>query len=304
MSSNTIAMPSLFLNSQQKGRDVRTISLNLTRGLFFPEVERIYCQVTQAVIPFSMINISADLYDNSCFEILYDAPGGPYNQDILLDEGVYPSITELEQAMNFKIHEALKVAGVESPDFLIDTRNTYYVRLEANTTTNKITVWIPDDIPTPANTAANPLVNIVDACDYKPTNDKLIQELGFPRQKQLNRGNDLATLNDNTSTEPVIFLDILASGLYIVCEDDLQVLSYFDDLANSNILAQVPLTNDDIVGGQILYPRDLQVIQCPLVEGKSVKQFKIRLISPRDPTRDIVFMQGDFSCVLSFHAVY
>jgi len=307
MPSNLVAMPSLFLNSTQKGRDVRTLSLNLNRGLFFPEVERIYCQVTQAVIPYSMINISGPLYDNNCFTVLVQIPGStPVN--IELDEGVYPSITELEQAMNFKIHEMLVTAGFANGGFIIDDPSTYYVRLEPNTTTNKIFVYIPNLVPTgltPPNPTVQPntVTNIFTTCQPNGSS-KLFQELGFPRDHSLGQGDDPPEIITNTSTEPITFLDILASGVYIVCEDDLQVLSYFDELANSNVLAQVPLTNDDLVGGQILYPRDLQVIACPLTEGKSVKQFKIRLISPKDPTRDIVFLQGDFSCVLSFHAIY
>ena len=84
MSSTSVAMPSLFLNSTQKGRGERTISLNLSRGLFFPEVERIYCQVTQAVIPYSMINISKELYNKNCFGISVDITP-LISFDILLD---------------------------------------------------------------------------------------------------------------------------------------------------------------------------------------------------------------------------
>ena len=300
-SSNTIAMPSLFLNSTQKGRGERTISLNLSRGLFFPEVERIYAQVTQAVIPYSMINISKELYNNACFQIT--GVFGPALNELVLDEGVYPSITELEQAMNWQIFQILSGFAPPPTGFDIEDRDTYFVRLEANTTTNKITLYLPTLLPTPSGANPNLLSSITPTCGDGSHN--LFSELGFlPTAGPFVQGNNSAVLLNNTSTEPITFLDILASGLYIVCEDDLQVLSYFDDLANSNVLAQVPLTNDDLVGGQILYPRDLQVIQCPLVEGKSVKKFKIRIISPRDPTRDVIFMQGDFSCVLSFHAVY
>jgi len=301
MTTSSVAMPSLFLNSTQKGRGERTISLNLTRGLFFPEVERIYCQVTQAVIPYSMINISKELYNNACFTITPVAPGLPI--EIMLDEGVYPSITELEQAMNKKIDEALGPNAF----FDIKDRATYYWRLDANTSTNKITGVIPINLPTPPGLPSppsdpNPLFNLNPQCLDGSSN--LFQELGFNPDQFFSQGATIPLLNAQTSLEPITFLDILASGIYIVCEDDLQVLSYLDDQSNANILAQVPFSHEDRVGGQILYPRDLEVVQCPLVEGKSVKQFKIRLISPRDPTRDIIFLQGDFSCVLTFNAVY
>lgn len=306
--------PALFLTSKQKGTDTRTINVNLDRGIFFPEVERIYCTLSQASIPYAMQNINQRVYGNACFQVQYDSnPGTWYN--IVLDDGTYPSLTELEQAMNYVLSQTRPSSAVFFPSFDIDDRDTYFIHLDGNTTTSEISVTLRN--PTNINEAPvfeNPVQLISFTCfGSNPVNGEavplgtepsgLFQELGFLGGEQL----DILT-NPNgdqlVSTQPVTFLDYIASGIYVIVEDDLQVLTFFNDFANSNVLAQIVINNDDFLGGLILYPRDLQTIECPVVENKTLRNFKIRFVSPRDPTRDIIFTQGDVSLVLTFTAVY
>ena len=252
-----LPMPSIFCNSIQKGRGIRTISLNLNRGLFFPEAELIYCAVTQAILPYSIVNISKEIYGNATFNF--------NGLDFVIPEGSYLSLTELEAAMNAQL-------GIFPPV-------PFSILLTANTATNQVKITLP---------------NVFDIL-ILPEN--LASELGFPAGVPLTTGTSFSTL-------PVLFNDIIASGILIVAELDLQVTTFFGNLDNSNVLAQVPIQNTDIPGGVIVYPRDVVPLMCPVVNNKSVKSFNIRFVSPRDPQRDLTFLQGDCSVVLLFTAIY
>jgi hypothetical protein len=247
-----IYLPSLFLNSTQKGRNVRTLEINLDRGLFMPEVERMYCTVSQAVLPYAIINISKELYGNASF--LHNG----VEKTIL--EGSYLSLTELQNGIN---------NAVPSGNYVVT----------ANTSTNQVIITAP-------------------AGSTLTLSSNLAQELGFPPNTVIPGGTSIA------SSGPVFFNDILASGILVVCELDLQCTTFFNNIDNSNVLAQIPIASADIPGGVITYPRDVIPIHCPLVANKTVKKFNIRFVSPRDIYKDLVFMQGDASIVLLFTAVY
>ena len=246
LATSGVPTPALFLTSKQKGTDTRTIDINLDRGIFFPEVERIYCTLSQAAIPYAMMNISQRVYNNACFQVQYDSdPGKWYN--IVLDDGTYPSLTELEQAINYVLAQTRPVAPVTFPDFDINDRDTYFIHLDGNTTTSEISVTLRN----PTNTNVNPfLQNPVQVVSFScfgpnPVNGQqvplgtdpsgLFQELGFLGNEQMS----ILTQPDGDqliSTQPVTFLDYIASGIYVIVEDDLQVLTFFNDFANSNVL--------------------------------------------------------------------
>lgn len=303
--------PPLFLTSQQKGKGIRTIDLNLDRGIFFPELERVYCTLTQASIPYSMMNISQEAYENACFQVTTFAnPGVIY--DIVLEDGTYPSLTELEQAMNYAINNSgIPGFPVTFPAFDIADRDTYFIQLDGNTTTSEVIVTLPNPsnidpvFPNPLESLSMtcsskaPLINGAQGSPDKPSN--LFIELGFKGNETINTFPNGGQL---VSTEPVLFLDFIASGIYVIVEGDLQVLSFYNNFANANVLANIAVNNDDVLGALILYPRDLQTIQCPVVENKTLRNFKIRFVSTRDPTRDLIFTQGDISLTVTFDALY
>lgn len=264
-----VYMPSIFLNSQQKGRGERTIEVTLDRGLFFPEAERIYLQVGQASIPYSFINISKNLYNNASFQTTPTIPPSTLT-DFTLPEGCYLSLTELEAAFN----NVLTAAGYDAA-----------ITISGDTVTNTVTI-------TNSSGLGGAPQNIV-------LPDNLANELGFPPGTILP-----AQGISKTSTEPVLFQDIIASGILIVAEGDLQVTTFFQNVDNSNVLAQIPVQHTDVPGGMIIYPRDVIPINCPVVNLKSVRTFSIKFVSPRDPFRNLVFLQGDASLVLNFFAVY
>lgn len=312
IAASAVPTPPLFLTSQQKGKGIRTINVNLDRGMFFPEVERIYATLSQAAIPYQMLNISQEAYENACFQVeVSDSVGILYN--VLLDDGTYPSLTELEQAMNYALNQSgIPGFPVDFPAFNIADRSTYPILLDGNTTTGEVIVTVPNPILAEGQ---EPLPNLITQLSFTCSNrvefngqqgtadrpSKLFQELGFKGDETLTTG---TAGNQLVSTEPVTFLDYIASGIYVVVEGDLQVLSFYNDFANANVLANIAINNDDVLGALILYPRDLQTINCPMVESKTLRNFKIRFVSPRDPTRDIIFTQGDCSLTITFDAVY
>lgn len=264
-----IYLPSIFLNSSQKGTGIRTIEVNLDRGLFMPEAERMYVTVSQASLPYSIVNISQDLFLNACFTY-----GGV---EFIVPEGSYLSLTELEQGMNFVINGG--GPPLDSP-----------ITLTGNTSTNQVII---------TNSGGAPPGDLILSC---PGKGGLFKELGFDENAVI--GPVPPNTPGSASNLPVLFNDIIASGILISCELDLQCTTFFNNLDNSNILAQVPISSLDVPGGMITYPRDVLPINCPIVANKSVKRFNIRFTSPRDPFTDLVFMQGDCSVILLFTAVY
>lgn len=152
--------------------------------------------------------------------------------------------------------------------------------ITANTATNQVVITVPPG----SNTLTLP--------------DNLANELGFPPNTVIGAGSTVE------SSEPVIFNDIIASGIIISCEEDLQATSYYNNLPNANILALVPITNTDIPGGMIQYPKEIWTPQIPLVRLKTVRRFNLRFSSARDPLKDLIFLQGDVTVALTFKAVY
>ena len=270
-----VYLPSIFLNSKQKGRSDRSIEVNLDRGLFFPEAERAYCQVGQAALPYSFINISQDLYENAAFDLTQINPANPPTR-FVLPEGCYTSLTELEAAFNKAINPAI------NPD---DPQ----ISCRGNTVTNQVEMF-----------------NIIPGRNLILLGN-LATDLGFPPNTVIPSSPgpiDNPAEPRTISTLPVLFLDIVASGILVLCEGDLQVGSFFQELDNSNVLAQIPIINSDVPGGMIVYPRDVIPINLGLTSLKTVRKFKILFRSPRLPDRDLVFLQGDTSLVLNFFCVY
>lgn len=274
----SIDLPSLFLNSVQKGKDIRTIEINLERALFFPTAERIYCTLTQATIPYSFVNISQSVYKNACFNVNIVGPPS-FSGELIIPDGIYPSLTELNEAVNSLITEALglPLPGVD----LVD--------ITANTSTNQVIIDTND------GGGAYTTVDIDFECGGKSS---LYKELGLPAGTTVSLGAPVV------SSQPVLFNDLFASGIMVLCEGDLNVLTYLQNIPNSNVLALCPIANEDSVGSIISYPRDYTIIATPVIQGKTIRKFRIRFVSPLDPTRDLVFLQGDASVVLIFKAVY
>ena len=282
-----VELPSLFLNSEQQGRDIRTMNVELQRGLFFPSAERIYANITQAVIPYSFVNISTPVYKNACFHVNIIAnalPTTSFTGDLHLPAGIYPSLTELSEAINALIRDALGLPATDT---------TIFVDITANTSTNQVIV----EVFNPNGLYLGPEINF--QCGTPPTSS-LYTELGLPLGTTVAFG----VTNPVVSSGPVLFNDRFAAGILIICEGDLNVMTYLQNVPNANVLAQVPLTNADSVGSVITYPRDLTVIQCPVIQGKTIRKFKIRFVSPLEPTTDLIFLQGNASVVILFKAVY
>lgn len=289
-------LPSLFITSKQKGRDTRTMTLNLQRGLFFPEYERIYCRVTSASIPYSFITISQELYNNATYFIEIDNGGGGFaSGQLTLPEGVYYSVTEIVLEMDTQIR-ALIAAAVGPPP--TPPAGSLIIDLEGITTQQVIQLTI--DRLTIYDKVT---INFTGALGGGGTS-LLYQELGLDTTDYVN---DTSVGDPEVktflSTNPVLLNDRVASGVYIVVEGDLSALTYKDDVPNRNIVGQIIPTSQDEIGSMIDYPKSRIPIDCPIVGGKTIDSFNVRFVSPIDNS-DIYFLQGNASIVLSFIANY
>lgn len=275
-----IQLTTLFCQSDEQGTSYRTIKLDLDKPIFLNCNHKNYVRCAIGSIPYSFCNISADLGNNT-FTITATDGFLNYSSTITLDDGTYPSLLELQNAINFKIKNG--------PFGIIFSDPRDYIILDANTTTGKVVLTVNS-------------FNLLSFA-FNPSPSTLYKELGLLQIPYTSAPANVTTVH--LSNQPVLFNDFIANGIMAIFQydSDLQCFSYYQNVSYSSILNQFLLSPNDIMGSTINLTEQASSLKIPITENKNINKIRIAFVSPRNPQKQILFTQGNASLALTFTAI-